>query len=204
MSDKLHTWNHMETRMRPVENVRDLGLILDNHLTLRKHVSSIVRICHFHLRTLSKLRPFLTRQAANSIAVALVLSRLDYCNSCLWGLPGRELKRLQLVQNTAARIVTRTKKHDHITPVLRDLHWLPFKKSGGFQGPYPGLSVLRGNVSGVSDRSCRVLQTSTSTEVVITVSPPHPKCIRLWEKTVWLQSFHQCCPTALELPPNES
>ena len=53
------------------------------------------------------------------------MSRVDYCNSTLWGLPAVHLNRLQKIQNSAARIVARTKKSDHITPTLRELHWLP-------------------------------------------------------------------------------
>ena len=112
----------------PSGKVRDLGLIIDSGLTFHDHISTVVKTCFFHLRTLGKLRPQITQTAAKSIAVGLILSRLDYCNSCLWSVPAYELDRLQLVQNTAARIVTRTKKSQHITPVLTELHWLPIEK----------------------------------------------------------------------------
>jgi hypothetical protein len=108
--------------------IRDLGIMIDANLTMEDHVSSVVRGCFFHLRSLGKLRNALTLKAATTIAVALVISRLDYANSCLWGLPDQQLDRLQRVLNTAARIVTRTKKRDHISPVLRQLHWLPVRK----------------------------------------------------------------------------
>ncbi len=62
-----------------------------------------------------------------SLVQGLVTSRLDYCNALLYGLPPNQLKRLQHVQNTAARIVTRTRRRDHITPVLISLHWIPVK-----------------------------------------------------------------------------
>ena len=65
--------------------VRNLGLLIDSSTTLHHNVSAVVWTCYFHLRTLGKLRPFLTKKATISVAVALVLSRLDYCNSCFGG-----------------------------------------------------------------------------------------------------------------------
>ena len=55
---------------------------------------------------------------------AFVTTHLDYCNSLYYGLPKKQIKRLQGIQNTAARLVTGTRKYDHITPILRELHWL--------------------------------------------------------------------------------
>ena len=110
------------------DTVRDLGLILDRSLTMVPHINKVVKTCFFHLRALGQLRPHLNKKTANAVAVSLIQSRLDFCNSCLWGLPQNQLQRLQKVQNTAARIVTRSKKTDHITPVLRNLHWLPVPK----------------------------------------------------------------------------
>jgi hypothetical protein len=107
--------------------VRNLGVVIDEQLNLQDHVSAIVKACNFKMRQFGRLRPHLTPEAAKMVAVALILSRLDYCNSCLWGINESEMQRLQVVQNTAARIVSRTRKRDHITPVLNDLHWLRVK-----------------------------------------------------------------------------
>ena len=95
---------------------------------MEQHVSAVVRSCFFHIRSLSKVRPYITYKAASSIAVCLLLSKLDYCNSLLSGLPQKQIKRLQAVQNAAARTVMKCKKTDHITPILRQLHWLPIQK----------------------------------------------------------------------------
>ncbi len=54
-----------------------------------------------------------------------VFSRLDYCNSVFTGLPKKSIRQLQLILNTTARVLTNTKKVDHLAPVLRSLHWLP-------------------------------------------------------------------------------
>ena len=56
---------------------------------------------------------------------AFITSKLDYCNGLLTGVPKQTLRKLQLVQNAAARVLTKTKKFDHITPILKSLHWLP-------------------------------------------------------------------------------
>ena len=64
---------------------------------------------------------------------ALVTSRLDYGNSLLHNIPFSQTARLQRVQNNAARLITRTNKHDHITPVLKELHWLPVESGIAFK-----------------------------------------------------------------------
>ena len=95
---------------------------------MEQHVSAVVRSSFFHIRSLSKVHPYITYKAASSIAVCLILSKLDYCNSLLSGLPQKHIKRLQAVQNAAARTHEMQKNPDHITPILRQLHWLPIQK----------------------------------------------------------------------------
>ena len=90
--------------------VNDLGFFLDRNLLMTNDIKSVVRSCFFHLRCLGKLRQYLNRKTANTICVSLVLSMLDYCNSCLRGMPKNQLLRLQRVQNTATRPVTQTKR----------------------------------------------------------------------------------------------
>jgi len=70
---------------------------------------------------------FLPRDKLQMVIHAFVTSRIGYCNSLLFGLPNCELAKLQRVQNVAARLLTSPKKYDHITPVLRELHWLPVR-----------------------------------------------------------------------------
>ncbi|MGH0125097.1 UNVERIFIED_CONTAM: hypothetical protein FKN15_059274 [Acipenser sinensis] len=79
----------------------------------------------FFLSNIRRIRPFLTNYATQLLVQALVLSRLDYCNSLLAGLPASATRPLQLIQNSAARLVFSLPRFAHATPLLRSLHWLP-------------------------------------------------------------------------------
>lgn len=107
------------------ESVKNLGMYLDKSLTMEKQCSSVARSCYMHLRRIGSIRPFITEDACKILVNSLVTSRLDYGNALLYGINKQLTNKLQRIQNTAARIITRTRKHDHITPVLINLHWLP-------------------------------------------------------------------------------
>ena len=106
-------------------SARNLGVIYDSNLTMQPHINTICKSAWFHLRNLFQIRKYLTKSAAETLVHAFVTSRLDNGNSLLFGLPKSTLNQLQLVQNAAARLLSGKKKHDHITPVLKSLHWLP-------------------------------------------------------------------------------
>ena len=88
---------------------------------------TIVRSCFFHLRHLKSVRRILGRKVTLGLVSAFVTTRLDYCNSVLTGLPQVTIDPLQRVQYAAARLVAGIETQDHITPVLRSLHWLPIR-----------------------------------------------------------------------------
>jgi len=107
-----------------VESARDLGVIIDSQLTLSAHVAALCRSGHYQLRQLRPVVRSMTAEAARTVAAAFISisSRLDYCNALLHGLPNTLLRKLQSVQNETARLITGTRRCDHITPVLRELH----------------------------------------------------------------------------------
>ncbi len=83
-------------------SVRNLGVIFDNQLTFKEHIAKTARSCRFALHNIRKIRPFLTEHAAQLFVQALVISRLDYCNALLAGLPSNTIKPLQMIQNAVA------------------------------------------------------------------------------------------------------
>ncbi len=107
--------------------VKNLGVILDSNLSFENHISNVTKTAFFHLRNISKLRNMLSVSDAEKLVHAFMTSRLDYCNALLGGCPASSINKLQIVQNAAARVLTRSRKYDHITPILQSLHWLPIK-----------------------------------------------------------------------------
>ncbi len=108
----------------PSASVRNLGVIFDDQLTFKEHIAKTARSCRFALHNIRKIRPFLTEHAAQLLVQALVISRLDYCNALLAGLPSNTIKPLQMIQNAAARLVFNEPKRAHVTPLFVSLHWL--------------------------------------------------------------------------------
>lgn len=93
----------------------------------------ICRTGFYHLRNIAIIRKFLSYKHCEILIHAFVTTRLDYCNSLLSGLPQYLIEKLQYVQNSAARLLTQTRKYEHITPVLMDLHWLPVSERIDFK-----------------------------------------------------------------------
>ena len=111
-------------QVSPVTSVRNLGIFIDADLVMRTHVQRTVSGCFAALRQLRQIRNSVPTATFQSLVVALVLSRLDYGNSVLIGLPIHLLRRLQSVQNAAARLIYRLRRFNHVTDALVSLHWL--------------------------------------------------------------------------------
>jgi len=112
------------SNIQPASLVRDLGVWIDSGVTMSTHISKVVAGCFAILRQLRSIRRSLTQATLTGLVVSLVLTRVDYCNSVLTGLPLSQLNRLQAVINAAARLILSGRRRDHITPLLVQLHWL--------------------------------------------------------------------------------
>ncbi len=137
---KNHTSNNLEhcltcdgCSLDSSSSVRNLGVLFDSNLCFDSHVSSICKTAFFHLKNISKLRPMLSMSNAEILIHAFMTSMLDYCNVLLAGCSARSINKLQMVQNAAARCLTRTRKYDHISLVMSTLHWLPIKHCVDFK-----------------------------------------------------------------------
>ena len=95
---------------------------------MSSHITNVCRTAFFALQTIGHLRKYLDRPTTERLVHAFISSRLDCCNSLLYGLPDADVVKLQRVQNSAARLVVGAKKRDHIQPILHGLHWLPVRK----------------------------------------------------------------------------
>ena len=133
--DKIHiTELQLQSeKVQFADTVSDLGVVVDSQLIMSAHMTAVSRSCLFQLRQLRTVRHSLSMDAAKTLVSAFISSRLDYCNSLLAGVTSGLLTKLQSVQNAAARFATMSWKFDHITPVLRDLHWLPLRRRIDFK-----------------------------------------------------------------------
>jgi hypothetical protein len=97
------------------------------------HVVKTAAGCFAVLRQLRSVRRSLSRESLTSLVVSLVLTRLDYYNAVLAGLPNCQIDRVQSVINTAARLIFSARRCDHVTPLLAQLHWLPVRERIDFK-----------------------------------------------------------------------
>ena len=189
-----------ENSYTPSRCVSNLGVNQDEALTMEKHVSRVSRSCYHQLRSISKIRQYITVDACRSLIQATVTSRLDYGNVLLHNLPKKSLKRLQMVQNASARLITRTSRRTHITPVLIGLHWLPIQ----YRTAYKVLLYVYKAVHGEAPAYiCNLVEEYVPTRSLRSASQhllkvPSPRTV-----TYGSRSFRVCGPQLWnELPPH--
>jgi hypothetical protein len=114
--------------IHPSQEVRNLGFYFDSRMNMRRHINNVCSSSFFQLRQLRAIRRTLPSDVVKTLLHAFISSRLDYCNSLFYGLPKRDIQKLQLAQNAAARLFGGLSRYNHITPVMRQLHWLPIRQ----------------------------------------------------------------------------
>ena len=111
-----------------VDSARDLGVVVDSRLTMSDQVTAVCGAGYYQLRQLRPVARSLPEESAKTLVQAFISCRLDYCNALLYGISDSLFRRLQSIQNAAARFLTGASRRDHISPVLHSLHWLPVKQ----------------------------------------------------------------------------
>ena len=109
----------LQNNISPSVEVKNLGVIFDSDNSFDNHVAKVCRARYYHLRDLRRIRKFLCNETAILLANAMVSSRLDYCNSLLYGVSKSNIAKLQRVQNALCRIIFRLDKMSHVTPFLK-------------------------------------------------------------------------------------
>ena len=117
--------NICEAAIYPADVVKDLGVWFDSSLTMTTHINKTSASAFFYLYNIRHIRKFLSRQHTEILIHAFISSRLDYCNSLLYGLPDSSIHKLKRIQNAP--------KLFHITPLLMELHWLPVRQRIAFK-----------------------------------------------------------------------
>ena len=157
-------------------SVRNLSVMLDESLEMNRRLSK-----------------YLSKECRQSLVHAYVTSRLDYCNSILYGLPKYQLSKLQRIQNMAARLITDTMKFDHIKPVLYNLHWLPVNYRIQFKILMITFKAIHGMApSYLSNLICIRSSSRYSLRNNDTIFLEHPKGVM--RTTLGARSFHASAP----------
>ena len=108
----------------PTPSTRNIGVVFDSTMNFEKHISEICKSAFFHIRNISPTRKYLSTESTRTLVNAFVISRINSCNSLLYGLPSYLIRRLQYALNSAARLISMSRKADHITPLLTESQWL--------------------------------------------------------------------------------
>jgi len=174
-----------------------LGITLDNHLNFNRHISNVISSSYFHTRALRHIRPYLDSGTSKTIASAIVGSRLDYANSVLTGISARNIHRLQRVQNSLARVVTRSKTNS--ISALNSLYWLPIRQ----RIDYKLTTIVHRSLHDPALNICHICYTPTPQHVSFALPPQSslPTSCQDGSRLSWFSAFW---PLYLELPPSSS
>ena len=129
----------------PVYSAKNLGSWFDSHMDMATHITKTCGSAFFYLYNIRHIRKYLTSECTEKLIHALITSRLDYCNSLLYGVPDHHVQKLQRVMNASARLIFCATKHCHITPFLKQLHWLPIRLRIEFKILLITFKVLQGS-----------------------------------------------------------
>ena len=101
-----------DSQIAPSCEVRNLGTWFDSKMSMLSHINKTCSSAFYYLYNMRRIRKYLSRSVTESLVHAFITSRVDYCNSLLYGLPNSHIMKLQWI------------RFCHVTPLLFHLHWL--------------------------------------------------------------------------------
>ena len=107
------------------DKARNLGIIFDKNQNMESQVKTICKTGYFHIKNIASMRKSLDEECTKTLVNAFVTSTLDYGNSLLYKINKKQINKLQILQNSAARPIKKLSKHDHVSVARKELHWLP-------------------------------------------------------------------------------
>ena len=119
------TLSFLSKEIKPVFSAKDLGVIVDSHLTYNERIRTLISSCTSKLCQINRVKDSFDKETLNLIISSFVISKLFYCSSMWSNTSSTNISKLQTVQNFACRIITKTSKYDHITPTLCQIGWIP-------------------------------------------------------------------------------
>ena len=185
-----------------ISEIRSLGVILDSTMSMEKHVNSVTKSAYHMLYKISRIRRYLSEDVTKTLVNSLVTSRLDYCNSLLYGLPSILLNKLQKVQNTAARIIKRIPRQNHITPILKELHWLPVKYRIEYKSLLITYKALNGQAPSYISGMIEECKPSRSLRSQSSLQLKHPS--GLAKRSYGQRSYHRAAPLLWNALPKDT
>jgi len=167
---------HLQTVSVKPATIRSLGVAIDSTLSFDEHVDNVCKF-YFHLRALRHTRTHISEDTAKLIACSMIHGRL-HCNSVLYGTLAANLNKLRRVQNSAARIVTRTRRTDHATPILADQSSTEYSaRSQSLQDfDHASGSMYRHVIYVPATETYYRRTASTSSSLIARSLKPHPQC----------------------------
>ena len=167
----------------PKPSIRDIGVVIDDTMSMAVHVSRVCQVTYCQIRSIAKIRKCLTTAACKTIVHALVMSRVYYGNALLFGLPEMLLHKLQMIQNSAARLVTgTTRERPHHTSFIQtplaasslpDWIQTACANVSGCSPPRPSLSYVTGDT--ICTHSLTEIRGSPFIDIIVEQSTAHHK-----------------------------
>lgn len=188
--------------VHPVNKVKSLGVLLDSSLTFDSHVTRLVGTCYYHLRQIRNIRHSLTQDSCHALVRALILSRLDYCNGLLGGIPDTLIHKLNAVLRASARLLLRLPRMSHITDVMKShLHWLDFPSRISFKLCCLAHRCLHNQSPPYLSQSCLPVSSCSGRSQLRSAAAGALVVLRTNTVTIGPRAFAISCPTVWNTLP---